>query len=170
MLLVLSVGYLPISAYGTDHNALDLLAKVYKFIQGIKPGHASVVSMGIVYDPSSLESTTFANHMIDEHRAKSGGTVKFVLHLVPVQELAAHADLQMAFIVGDLNVYYEEIKAFTNEHHIFTLSNELDCLQAQSCILGIEIKDNVTIYLKESVLRSHGFSVNAAFKFLAKRL
>lgn len=170
LLLVLSVVYLPMNLYASDHNALDLLAKVYKFIQGIKPGQTTNVSMGVVYDVTSPGATATAEHLIEDYRAKSDGSVGFVLKLVPVQELASFPDLQMAFIVGDPSAYYEEIKSFSSEHHIFTLSNELDCLEAEICILGIDTKDNVTIYLQESVLRAQGFSVNAAFKFLAKRL
>lgn len=165
----------PLSAIAQPMTSKDIkvFSGILNYVRGLEKEGTSLI-LGIAYDPAqpqSLESAqaTLAQLNESKHTKKSGLTAQ----LIPMTENGLQLDggmIDIIYITHDMDRYYENLLDFAKKNHVFTFSTDKDCVQNNCCIVSVQTESGIDIFLNEGILRETGFEVDAAFKFMVKRV
>lgn len=172
--LVLLFLALPIDAYARD---VDLVKGVkatvnsLKYVRGLSDGNK--LSIAVLYNSGSNASQTEAKQVVraikNMHTVPRIGTVAPVL--ISINNINQAADFDVLYLVRGLSDYYDKIGRFSRKHNIFSISLEESCARNGSCAVSIKLgRGAVEIFLNETAMRSTGYEVDAAFRYMARRV
>ncbi len=170
LLAFLTLGLGATHAYGSMAEEVELLSKSIKYIKGIESGGEGL-TIGVVYSKGSAASLEQAELFVRELSASdSAKTFGLTPELIAVEDLEKAPDLQLAYVSSHLNKHFGRIYQYAREHKIFTVSTDKSCVETRCCILSFDGSAGLNIFLNQSNLRALGFGINAAFKFMVRRV
>lgn len=162
-LILLSCLALPLGAHADSAVQKDaqIIANLLKYIHGV-----SVSTIGVIYDPavsgSQRDAETLAQSLNDKDTRK--------LSLVSVDTLGQNPQIKFIIVTNGLASHFDAIAAKARRERIFTLSLDTKCTEQKCCVLSIDTSSGIEIYLNETLLREFGFDVDAALRFMVKRV
>lgn len=74
------------------------------------------------------------------------------------------------YIPSGMEAHYEQIASYAKAQHLFTVTKTKSCVVSPACIVSVRTDAGIEIFVNENNLRNLGFEVDAAFKFMAKRV
>lgn len=139
----------------------QVIANLLKYIHGVPAS-----DIGVVYDPSVAGSQRQADYLVQSLSGKDEH--KFVP--VSIDALQQNASVKFVIVTKGLTQHFGHIASQAHNQRIFTLSLDTQCTQQNSCVLSIDTSSGVEIFLNETLLRELGFDVDAALRFMVKRV
>lgn len=159
----------PALAEEVSSKDIQVIKNSLKYIRGLERNEGSKFIIAI-YDSSSpnskKESENFVKKFNNYSKANNG---RLRARLIEIKSLN-NTEASVAYVPKGLTKNYQEIFQSLKQQRIFPLSKDTSCTKAKICILSIQTTLGVDIYLSEKALRSLGFEVNSAFKFMVKRI
>ncbi len=137
----------------------QIISNLLKYIHGV-----SVANIGVVYDPSDISSKREADYLV-----KNLSDAR-KLTLVSIDALGQNPDIKFIVITNGLASHFNAIASEAKRLRLFTLSLDTKCTQQNCCVLSIDTSSGIEIYLNENLLREFGFDVDAALRFMVKRV
>ncbi len=144
----------------TSKNA-QVISNLLKYIHGV-----SLNDIGIVYDPALAAS----QHEAEMLAQSIGGGDQHKLSLVSIDNLLHNTQVKFIVVTNGLMPHFSSIANYARSQHIFTLSLDTRCTQQNCCILSVDTTSGIEIFLNEVLLRDLGFDVDAALRFMVKRV
>jgi D-ribose pyranose/furanose isomerase RbsD len=160
-LLLLLCLALPCNAYAdmAMQKETQVIVNLLKYIRGV-----ATTDIGLVYDPalpaSKHEAESLAQSLGNGYRPT----------LVDVNALTQNAQIKLIILTNGLSAHFNSIASQTRQQHIFTLSIDTKCAEHNCCVLSIDTSSGIEIFLNETLLRELGFDVDAALRFMVKRV
>lgn len=144
----------------------QVAARALGFVEGL----SGTVKVAIVYDPK-LPSSIEARDDILEKFGSGMRAGQLLLTAVPIDinNLGAE-DAQAIYVTSGLSAYYTTIKKLADTRKIPTIGADLNCVQANLCVVGAEIGSNVQVYVSHAAAVSSGVSFQSSFLMLVKEL
>lgn len=139
----------------------QVIANLLKYIHGVSDSN-----IGIVYDSSIATSQHAAEALAQSLGAKD----EHKFSVVSIDALPQNALIKFVIVMKGLAPHYNHIASQARNQHMFTLSLDTQCTQQNACILSIDTSSGVEIFLNEVLLRELGFDVDAALRFMVKRV
>ena len=139
----------------------QVIANLLKYIHGV-----SGTDIGIVYDPTVASSQHEAEMLVQS----MGGKDEHRFALLSVDALTQNIPTKFLIVTKGLMPHFGGIASQARNQHIFTLSLDTQCTQQNSCVLSVDTTSGVEIFLNEVLLRELGFDVDAALRFMVKRV
>ncbi len=173
-LLLLFLALLLIGSQVNADDSLDKTAQVFsntlKYVRGIQPDPSGLI-VGIIYDPENSSSKEYAESLNKSllYAAKLGNK-KMNPKLIKISDIESSSSFSVAYIAPDMKAYFEKIFQISKQKQIFTVSSDMECVKGKCCILLIKSGSKVEMYLNETTMRELNFEVDAAFKFMVKRI
>ncbi len=131
----------------------------------------NIVRIGVVYNASDAQSQKAADAMVTLFKGGiQGKKVKVMASLLEVKNLNQAKDFQVLFVAEGTDAFFPQIAQVAREHHIASISNQLACVTSRCCMLAIDTSKGMEVYLNEEILEDLGFDVDAAFRFMVKRV
>ena len=145
-LLVALTQFISIPAFSQMNNkSIDVLGRALPFIPHIKIGDQKV---GIVFDPESPVSKSEKDILMQ--RLGKGYTIgKYTLvgHTVKVTELDQLVHLDIIIVTNGIELFQGRIFKKAQDHHLLTVSSDMDCVLRGNCVLGIAVSPKVKMVL-----------------------
>lgn len=172
ILLLALLGLLATSnAYAKQDYEKDIqvISNSLKYISGVANENGTYV-LGAVYSQSLPDSKAAAESFVSSlNSSEQAQKVKLKAKLISVADIGSNS-VNIAYVMSGLSSQHAEIYAAAKKSRVLTLSSDVDCAKAKCCVLAIKTDGSVEIFLNEITMRDLGFEVDAAFKFMVKRL
>ena len=141
-----------------------------KYVRGLELKE-SRNTMGILYSPKGPVDQKEAQVILDIfNKTASVRGDKLQLELIDVDKLKEQKSLAIIYIPAGMEAKCDMVASYSQKNHIFVIGKGMDCVQQKICILGVQTDRGVNIYLSDEALHAAGFEVDAAFRFMVKRL
>jgi len=129
------------------------------------------MDLGIVYAPGNAESVRQAEAM----QGLFGGGVaagKLVLRarLVAIADLGTVTHVGALFIVPAAAQDAASVMAAADRLHIPTISTDVGCAEAGTCVLAFHSEPTVEVFLSRNAAAGAGVRFTAAFRMLVKQM
>ncbi len=153
------------------HRDTEVFFNARHFIRGMKAAGSTGAVVGVAYDETNTVSATEAKAFLARLRS-TASQMNVSLHgrLIEISGLEDHADVHYIYVPHGVDKHYQKIYDFALRNRIFTFSTDAAAVKAPCCILGLNTRSGVEIYLNQRTLRALGFDVDAAFKYMVKQL
>lgn len=163
LLFLLFILALPCNGYADSDAQKDaqVITNLLKYIHGMPS-----TDIGIIYDPSSATS----QHEAEMLAQSIGAGSEYKLSVMSVDGLLHNAQTKFVIMTKGLTEHFASIARHARDQHIFTLSLDPACTQQKNCVLSVDTTSGVEIFLDEVLLRELGFDVDAALRFMVKRV
>lgn len=178
LLLLLSISALLLIVTFPNQTHAEILTRkdarvitgVFKYIRGFQ-NVKDRLQVGILFDPSIPTSEKEAKKLRMEFGRMPAEQVRNLhIHLIDIADYATSSHLHIAYIPHGLQKHYADIRNISRTLHTFTLSKDASCVQENVCVVSINTEDSIEILFNEKTLRAIGLEVDAAFKFMVKRI
>jgi hypothetical protein len=130
------------------------------------------VTLGIIYDPTLMSSKSDAENIkkiVDAGIDLPGGG-KLSALLVSVEELGKLSRVRAAFITPGLESHFADIALATSAASVLTMTTDVACVKAGTCIIGVATKPGVTIYFNKTAADAAKIEFSQAFAMLVRQL
>lgn len=151
-------------------NEIPAMVKALNYVRALNSHDDASIDVSVLYNPAEPNALRDAKEIsvaLEKQNLKAG---KIKARIVPITDIESAGAADVFFITHNLDASYSKIKRVAVDQHIFTISNDTNCIKSECCILILEYKRAVQVYLNESVLSDIGFDLDATFKYLAKRV
>ena len=152
-------------------NEVKAAVNSLNFIRGLH-SKGGRLKLAVVYDPSVAISQNDADVMMQVLQKQSSLKVgNLQPKLVPVSELQTLPDYNVVMVARGVRNYYTGISSLLQGgNHIFAMSTDESCVVSHFCVLAVQPGQGVNILLNEEIMKKQGFDVNAAFRFMVKKI
>ena len=171
-LLLLTCVLIPESARNetVSRQDIEVLINSLKYLRGIG-NRVGVIHIAAIYDSNINESKKEAEDFVETvNRLTSDKELGMKAQPISLNTLDSKRDFHMAFVPHNMNNHYARIYKFAVENNVFTFSKDKNSVKTQCSILCLNTESGIEIFLNQKTLRALGFEVDAAFRFMVKRL
>jgi hypothetical protein len=157
-------------AFAGDVTAKDIqvIGRALGFMEDAAPG---TVDLGIVYAPDIPDSVRQAAAM--QSLLGTGvpaGKIVLRPHLVTVDQLGKIDNVGALFIVPAAGQIAAAVIAAAGRLHIPTISTDIACAEAGSCVLAFHSEPTVEVFMNRTAAAGAGVRFTAGFRMLVKQL
>ena len=169
-LAVMHVTFAATPAYATDQldvrTALKTLSQLTE-----KPDNSSLIA--VLYNPNDPASEADAKSIaafINTGDALSLG-IKLTAQVMTVASLAWIPNAKIAFLADGMTTdLYNDVHKVSMALGILTISSDLNCVNDDKCVMGIDTKKSIEIYISTRAAKASRINFSPAFIMLVKQV
>lgn len=135
--------------------------------------YSGAIPIAIVYNPAIPASVTDANNIKKNIDSGVGVPEELAInaYLVSSDQINKLAGARMAFLADHLTSDgVDSVCNAASKQGIATISDNISCVRANKCVLGIVTKPRVEIYYSAIAAKASHVTFNSAFIMLAKQI
>lgn len=147
---------------------MQVLSRSLGFVKGTR---ANGTKVGIVYDPSSPESTGDGQAAM----AQLGASVKagdrmLTPVLLKIGEVGQATDIAAYFLTSGVGAAASSVAEASKANGVPCITTDLMQVQKGNCLISINTEKKVEILINKSVLEANGIVIDEAFRMLIKEI
>ncbi len=147
------------------------VAKSLKYIRSDSKSLDNSGVFGILYAKEIPLSHPVAQSYIGPFiEALRDHNVPLKVSLISAEELESVKNLNYLYVPPVLSTLYQSLSLVADEKKIMTLGEKKECSIKRCCVLAFDYENGLEIYLNQKSLRSRGFGLRGAFRFMVKRI
>jgi hypothetical protein len=157
------------AALPTERDA-KAIVNTLNYVRGLDATE-NTVKIGVVYDGASEASKKSAESVVALFKGGiQGKKLKITAAILDVTAIEHANDVQVFYVTSEMGSHFSKITNVARKNHIASISSDMQCVNARCCMLAIDTSKGMEVYLNEEVLEDLGFDVDAAFRFMVKRI
>lgn len=163
---LLSVGTSPVGAQSVSyitHKDLEVAVRVFNFVYGMPRG---ALDVDIVYDPNNSVSTADAEafrQLLSKESVFASRPLR--ARLVPLSQLGT-LKAPVAYVTQGLQRQFGSLYAVARNRKILTFSTDFDCVESQTCVMGMAADPGIRIEISRSVAADSSLEFSQALKLM----
>jgi hypothetical protein len=147
---------------------MQVLSRSLGFVKGTRANGSKI---GIVYDPSSPNSTADAQAAM----AQLGSSIKagdrmLSPVLIKVGEVGQATDIAAYFLTSGVGSAASGVAEASKANGLPCITTDLAQVQRGNCLISINTEKKVEILINKSVLEANGIVIDEAFRMLIKEI
>ncbi len=148
-----------------DTAEVEAVGRALGFVESLPHG---LVRLGVVHAPGDVERARWAAAALDGITGQGMPTLQ--ARAVAANRLAGIDDIDVLFVLpGVSEDYGEAIAAAVRQQHLFSVSTDPACLQANCCVLMVQARPRVEIVIDTSMARAAGARFSLIFAAMVRR-
>lgn len=148
---------------------VQVVAKTLGFTN---PPLSGSIKVAIVFDPALPQSQKDADDLKGILGAGlAAGAATLVPTMVPVAQLDASLDgVGVVFITGGMSSHYDRIFTSAKGKKLLSVSNDVACVQAGRCIMGVKSDPKVEIIVNKTAADASSVGFAPAFRMMISEI
>ena len=166
----LPVTALPVTALAetlVSPQEVQVLVNSLKYVIGLPSSNEPLRIMAL-YNPAKSESKAEAETFVKQLATSKIAKGRHLTAMIGTLKDAESTKVPLLFVPKGFSAHYAEISKIAETNHLFPLTTDKECVVAKACILSFSVGESIEIFLSESALKTSGFDVDAAFRFMAR--
>ena len=161
---------MPVSTHAestVSPQEVQVMVNTLKYIVGLPPADKPLQILAL-YDASLPDSKAQAEAFVQQVSVNKTAKARHVVARISTLQDGASGAAPLVFIPTGFSAHYKEVAELAKNKHVFPITTDKDCVAAKACALSFSVGDSIEIFLSEDALKTSGFDVDAAFRFMAR--